>query len=46
MRYFFKPEIEMLLASANLEPLCFEEWLTGQAPSENTWGVCCVAVKP
>jgi SAM-dependent methyltransferase len=45
MRYFFKPEIEFLLADANMDILYFNEWLTDQAASESTWGVCCVAQK-
>ena len=43
MRYFFKPEIELLLKLAGLEMLYFKEWLTGNDASEETWGVCCVA---
>jgi SAM-dependent methyltransferase len=45
MRYFFKPEIELLLAEGNMDVLYFNEWLTDQAASESTWGVCCVAQK-
>lgn len=45
MRYFFKPEIELLLVSEGLQLLYFNEWMTGHSPSESTWGVCCVASK-
>jgi hypothetical protein len=45
MRFFFKPEIEMYLEMAGLELLYFNEWMTGAFPSEQTWGVCCVASK-
>jgi SAM-dependent methyltransferase len=45
MRYFFKPEIELLLENAGFELIYFNEWMTGAAPSEKTWGVCAVAVK-
>ena len=45
MRYFFKPEIQLLLNDANMHILYFNEWLTDQAASESTWGVCCVAQK-
>jgi len=45
MRFFFKPEIEMYLEMAGLELLYFNEWMTGALPSEQTWGVCCVASK-
>jgi len=45
MRYFFRPEIELFLGSVGMELLYFNEWMTGQAPSEHTWGVCCVASK-
>lgn len=45
MRYFFKPEIELLLVSTGFQLLYFNEWMTGCLPSEHTWGVCCVASK-
>ena len=45
MRYFFIPEICSYLSSSNLKEISFEEWLTGSTPSQNTWGVCCVAEK-
>jgi SAM-dependent methyltransferase len=45
MRYFFKPEIELLLDYAALYPLYFSEWMTRQTPSTRSWGVCCVASK-
>lgn len=45
MRYFFKPEIELLLDRANMDLLYFREWMTGNEASESTWGTCCVAVK-
>jgi SAM-dependent methyltransferase len=45
MRYFFKPEIELLLGHAELTPLYFNEWMTGNTPSAHTWGVCCIAVR-
>lgn len=45
MRYFFKPEIELLLKQAGLKLLYFKEWLTSNVPSEKSLGVCCVALK-
>ncbi|ANE50016.1 class I SAM-dependent DNA methyltransferase [Flavisolibacter tropicus] len=45
MRYFFKPEIELLLDRAGMYPVYFNEWMSGNTPSASTWGVCCVATK-
>jgi len=45
MRYYFKPEIQLLLVNAGFQLLYFNEWMTGHSPSEHTWGVCCVASK-
>lgn len=40
MRYFFPNEIESLARKHRFDIERSEEFLTGQAPSENTWGVC------
>jgi SAM-dependent methyltransferase len=45
MRYFFKPEIELLLKQTGFRLVSFIEWLTDKAPSERSLGVCCVALK-
>jgi hypothetical protein len=45
MRYFFRPEIELLLAQAGMRLLAAEEWMTRSPPSERTWSVCFVATK-
>lgn len=47
MRYFFLPELTHLLESAGFEAntIKFEEWLTSNAPSGNTWGVTAIARK-
>ncbi len=45
MRFLFLPEIEELLNEAGFELLTSEEWLTGNKPSESTWGVAFVAKK-
>ncbi len=42
MRYFFIPELTFFLRKSGLEPVKWGEWMTGAAPSANTWGVCCV----
>jgi len=39
MRHFGVPEIELLAAQSGFKVLKAEEFLTGAAPSENTWGV-------
>jgi SAM-dependent methyltransferase len=43
MRYFSIPEIEYFLERCGFKSLLYEEWMTGNVPSEETWGVCCVA---
>jgi SAM-dependent methyltransferase len=45
MRHFSLPEIDLLSETAGFERLSAEEWLTGAAPSEATWGVCIVLRK-
>jgi hypothetical protein len=39
MRYLFPTEIVLLADRAGFEVERSEEFLTGQKPSENTWGV-------
>ena len=39
MRYLFPTEIDLLAGEAGFETLKSEEWLTGAAPSDATWGV-------
>lgn len=45
MRYFFIPELNHLLSDCGLKVVKYEEWLTGDSPSEKTWGVCCIVKK-
>lgn len=45
MRYYFKPEIDLVLNNFDLMPLKYEEWLSGNEISNRTWGVCCIAKK-
>ena len=40
MRYFFLPELQKFGSEAGFSLERAEEWLTGEAPSTNTWGVC------
>ena len=42
MRHFSLPELDMLAANAGFERLCAEAFLSGEAPGEETWGVCLV----
>lgn len=42
MRYFFRPEIELIAAESGCELLHAEEWLTGNSIGFGTWGVCFV----
>jgi hypothetical protein len=39
MRHFSIPEIKILAAFAGFEVVLTEEFLTGNSPSEDTWGV-------
>lgn len=43
MRYFSIPELDFILKKCGLKSIHYEEWFTGKAPSENTWGICCIA---
>jgi len=43
MRYFFLNEIEQYLNQAGLNLLNSAEWLTGEEPGWNTWGVYSIA---
>ena len=45
MRYFFLPELDVLLGSHGLERVKTEEWMTRRSPSLDTWGICVVARK-
>lgn len=40
MRYFFKPEINIIANQSGFEILHTEEWMTGNPIDQNTWGVC------
>jgi SAM-dependent methyltransferase len=40
IRYFTTPEIMLFLNQYGFELIHSEEWLTGNMPSINTWGVC------
>jgi len=40
MRYFFKPEIDDLLAAAGFTPIDCLEWMTQCHPSPQSWNVC------
>lgn len=42
MRHFSLPELDFLASMAGFERLHAEEFLTGAAPGESTWGVCVV----
>ena len=45
MRHFSIPEIEYFTEKNNFKVMKTEEFLTGNSPSENTWGVCFVLRK-
>jgi len=42
MRYFSLPEINLFCSLTGFKLEVAEEWLTGNEPGENTWGVCFV----
>ncbi|TGM31740.1 class I SAM-dependent methyltransferase [Leptospira biflexa] len=47
MRYYFIPEIKYFLEMSGFDvnETRFEEWMTAQVPSENSWGVTCITRK-
>lgn len=45
MRYFSIPEIKLLAESTGFAVVKAEEFLTGNEPSENSWGVCFILKK-
>ena len=45
MRYFFLPELRLLLSRAGFNISQQVEWLSGSDPSEQTWSVTIVAAK-
>jgi SAM-dependent methyltransferase len=45
MRHFSIPEIKLLCAMTGFELVSTEEWLSGNEPSENSWGVCFILKK-
>lgn len=45
MRHYSLPELELLAGFTGFSLLHSEEFLTGEKPSEKTWGVCCVLRK-
>ena len=40
MRYFFQPEIELLMNQAGFQLIDAFEWMTGRRPGTDTWSVC------
>lgn len=45
MRHFSLPEIDLLAEASGFSRISGEEFLTAQAPSEATWGVCVILQK-
>jgi SAM-dependent methyltransferase len=45
MRYFFAPELRLLLAAAGFELISLVEWISGGEPSFDTWSATVVAVR-
>jgi len=45
MRYYFAPELELIANQQQLQITHQEAWLTGEPPSDSTWGVCFIARK-
>jgi len=40
MRYFFQPEIELILTTTGFSLLKAEKWITGQALTAQSWNAC------
>jgi SAM-dependent methyltransferase len=45
MRHFSIPELELLAKLTGFEIIISEEFITGNIPSENTWGLCLILRK-
>ncbi|MHA4844009.1 class I SAM-dependent DNA methyltransferase [Flavitalea antarctica] len=45
MRHFSEPEIALLASAVGLQVISAEEFMTGETPGENTWGVCFILQK-
>jgi SAM-dependent methyltransferase len=45
MRHFCLPELDLFAQTAGFERVAAEEFLSGAAPSESTWGVCVILRK-
>ncbi len=45
MRHFSLPEIDLFAESAGFERIGAEEFLSGEEPGEDTWGVCVILRK-
>ncbi len=43
MRYFFLPELELLLNLTGFELIRAEEWMSGKEPGNDTWSCICIA---
>jgi len=39
MRYFFKPELDLLFTEFQFRPIGFYEWMTNRKPGFDSWGV-------
>jgi SAM-dependent methyltransferase len=45
MRHFSLPELDLLADQAGFKRITAEEFLTGEVPGEDTWGICIVLRK-
>lgn len=45
MRYFFTPELRLLLAESGFELVSMVEWMSNREPGFSTWSVAIVAVR-
>lgn len=43
MRYFFLPELRMMLGEFGFEVCAFYDWMTRNRPEKNSWSVVCVS---
>lgn len=46
MRHFSLPELDLLASATGFERRGAEAFLTGESPSETTWGLCLILRKP
>ena len=45
MRHFSLPEIKFISKESGFKLIQAEEWITGNEPSDKSWGICLILMK-